>query len=242
MPSTEPGPVKATPYDFPFNGDFGPHNTALVIIDMQTDFCLPGGYCDQMGLDVSLTGGVIAPTKKVLQAMRVAGFPVFHTREGHRADLADLNDNKRWRSARLGAEIGSAGPCGRILTRGEPGWEIVPDLAPIEGEPIIDKPGKGAFYATDFEALLLKRGIRNLIFTGVTTDCCVHTTMRDANDRGFECLLLEDCCAATETANHDTVIRITVQGNGLFGTVASSADLLAALAEFAPAIPSREPV
>ena len=229
MPSTEPGPVKATPYDFPFNGDFGPHNTALVIIDMQTDFCLPGGYCDQMGMDVSLTGGVIAPTRKVLHAMRAAGFQVFHTREGHRADLADLNDNKRWRSARLGAEIGSAGPCGRILTRGEPGWEIVPDLAPVAGEPVIDKPGKGAFHATSFGAVLADKGLKQLVFAGVTTEVCVQTTMREANDRGFDCLLATD---ATESYfplfKEAAIAMITAQG-GIVGWATSTSAILDAL-------------
>lgn len=227
--------VAADPYPWPFDENFTAANTAVVVIDMQTDFCLPGGYCDAMGVDISMTGGVIAPIRRVLDAARAAGLHVIHTREGHRPDLSDLNANKRWRSARTGAEIGSAGPCGRILTRGEPGWEIVPELAPLPGEPVIDKPGKGAFYATDFEQVLRRRGIRNLVFTGVTTDCCVHTTMRDANDRGYECLLLEDCCAATERANHEAVLRITAMGNGLFGCVAPSRALLAALAAHAPA-------
>jgi nicotinamidase-related amidase len=227
--------VAADPYPWPFDGTWSPADTALLVIDMQTDFCLPGGYCDQMGLDVSITGAVIAPIRAVLDRLRPLGFMIVHTREGHRPDLADLNDNKRWRSARIGAEIGTTGPCGRILTRGEPGWEIVPDLMPLDGEPIVDKPGKGAFYATDLEQILRRRGIRNLIFTGVTTDCCVHTTMRDANDRGFECLLLEDCCAATERANHDAILRYTVMGHGLFGTVAASAALLATLDQRAKA-------
>jgi nicotinamidase-related amidase len=221
--------VAADPYPWPFDGAWSAADTALMVIDMQTDFCLPGGYCDRMGLDVSLTGAVIGRIRAVLDRLRPMGFTIIHTREGHRPDLSDLNDNKRWRSARTGAEIGTAGPCGRILTRGEPGWEIVPDLTPLDDEPVVDKPGKGAFYATDLEQILRRRGIRNLIFTGVTTDCCVHTTMRDANDRGFECLLLEDCCAATERANHDAIIRYTVMGHGLFGTVAPSAALLAAL-------------
>lgn len=222
--------VAADPYPWPFDGAFTPANTALVIIDMQTDFCLPGGYCDTMGIDISMTGAVIAPIRRVLEAMRAGGFHIIHTREGHRPDLSDLNENKRWRSARAGAQIGGPGPCGRLLTRGEPGWEIVPDLRPLPGEPVIDKPGKGAFYATDLEQILRRRAIRNLVFTGVTTDCCVHTTMRDANDRGYECLLLADCCAATERGNHDAVLRFTAMGNGLFGCVASSAALLEAFA------------
>lgn len=218
--------VKSEPYTWPFDGNWTPQNTAFVVIDMQTDFCKPGGYCDQMGLDVALTGAVIEPTRKVLETLRALEFHIIHTREGHRRDLSDLNENKRWRSERSGAEIGSAGPCGLILTRGEAGWDIVPELYPLPGEPIVDKPGKGAFYATDFEQILHRRGIRNLIFAGVTSDCCVHTTMRDANDRGYECLLLSDCSAALEVFNHETILEITRKGNGQFGAVASSLELL----------------
>jgi nicotinamidase-related amidase len=230
MPETALPQVASCPYPFPFDGRWSPADTALVVVDVQTDFCLPGGYCDVMGVDISATRGVIAPIRRVLDALRPLGFTIIHTREGHRPDLSDLNENKRWRSARAGAEIGGAGPCGRILTRGEPGWEIVPEVAPLPGEPVIDKPGKGAFYATDLEQILRRRKIRNLIFAGVTTDCCVHTTMRDANDRGFECLILSDCCAATEKANHEAILSFTAMGGGVFGTVADSAALLAALA------------
>ncbi|MGF1625273.1 MAG: cysteine hydrolase family protein [Alphaproteobacteria bacterium] len=221
--------IDADPYPWPFDGAWAPADTALMLIDLQVDFCKEGGYVHQMGESVADTGAVIAPTQAVLAAARAAGLHVIHTREGHRPDLSDLNANKLWRSARTGAAIGSPGPCGRILTRGEPGWEIVPELAPLPDEPVIDKPGKGAFHATDLEMLLQRAGIRNLIFTGVTTDCCVHTTMRDANDRGYECLLLSDCCAATAQANHEAVLRITTMGNGLFGCVAPSSALLGAL-------------
>ena len=223
--------IDADPYPWPFDGDWTPANTALMLIDLQVDFCKEGGYVHQMGESVADTGAVIVPTEAVLRAVRAAGLHVIHTREGHRPDLSDLNANKLWRSARTGAAIGSAGPCGRILTRGEPGWEIVPELSPRSDEPVIDKPGKGAFHATDLDMLLQRAGIRNLIFTGVTTDCCVHTTMRDANDRGYECLLLSDCCAATSRANHEAVLRITTMGNGLFGCVAPSSALLLALVD-----------
>ncbi|MDO6584681.1 isochorismatase family cysteine hydrolase [Salipiger sp. 1_MG-2023] len=222
--------VNSAPYPWPFDGRFAPADTALIIIDMQRDFCDPDGWVGQHGADVAPMRAMIAPIRAVLERMRELGFPVIHTREGHRPDLADLNENKRWRSAREGAEIGTTGPCGRMLTRGEPGWEIVPELTPLPGEPIIDKPGKGAFYATDLEQILHARGIRNLIFTGVTTDCCVHTTMRDANDRGFECMLLDDCCAASAPHNHAAILTFTTMGDGLFGTVAPSARLFEALA------------
>jgi nicotinamidase-related amidase len=222
--------VEAAPYAWPFDRAWSPQDTALVIIDMQTDFLSAGGYCDQMGLDIGLTSSAIAPAKSILGRMRELGFAIIHTREGHRQDLADLNGNKRWRSARIGAEIGTPGPCGRVLTRGEPGWDIVRDLYPIEGEPVIDKPGKGSFYATDFEQILQQRNIRNLIFSGVTSDCCVHTTMTNANDKGYECLLLADASAALDTRNHDMIVSITAKRGGQFGAVASTPALLTALA------------
>ncbi len=222
--------VKSDPYHWPFNARWSPADTALVIIDMQTDFLKPGGYCDLMGLDIGLTSAAIEPTRRVLARMRELGFTIIHTREGHRRDLSDLNDNKRWRSARIGSEIGCAGPCGRVLTRGEPGWDIVLELYPQSGEPIVDKPGKGSFHATDFELILTRGGIRNLVFAGVTSDCCVHTTMTNANDKGYECLLLEDCSAALEARNHRMITAITAKRGGQFGAVAASSAILAALA------------
>ncbi len=228
--------LPADPYSWPYDGDLRPENTTLIIIDMQIDFCGKGGYIDLLGYDLTNARAVIAPIARVLAGFRKGGYHVIHTREGHRPDLSDLPANKRWRSRKLQnggpgqPGIGDEGPQGRVLVRGEPGWEIIPELAPLAGEPVIDKPGKGSFCATDLDMILRQRGIRNIVLTGLTTDVCVHTTMREANDRGYECLILGDCCAATDPGNHTAALKMVTMQNGVFGAVSNGAALLEAIA------------
>ena len=221
--------LKSEPYPWPYNGDLRPQNTALIVIDMQTDFCGVGGYVDKMGYDLSLTRAPIEPIKRLLAVMRAQGFHIIHTREGHRPDLTDLPANKRWRSRQIGAGIGDPGPCGRVLVRGEAGWEIIPDLAPVAGEPIIDKPGKGAFWSTDLHAILQNRGIKQLVVTGVTTEVCVNTTVREANDRGYDCLVPSDCVGSYFPEFQEAGLQMIQAQGGIFGWVSDSTKLLAAL-------------
>jgi biuret amidohydrolase len=225
-PSGTPGAlsVPAKPYPFVFH----PATTALVVIDMQRDFLEPGGFGESLGNDVSMLARVVAPLQALLAAARGTGMLVVHTREGHRPDLADCPPAK---IARGGSEItiGSQGPKGRILVRGEYGHDIVDELAPIEGEVLLDKPGKGAFYATDLELLLRNRGITHLIVTGVTTEVCVHTTVREANDRGFECLVPEDCVGSYFPEFQEVGLKMIAAQGGIFGWVGASADVIAAL-------------
>jgi nicotinamidase-related amidase len=205
-----------------------PTRTALVMIDMQRDFLEPGGFGESLGNDLSLLKKVIAPCRALLDGARQAGMRVIHTREGHRADLSDVPSAKLLRGP-LGRRIGDIGPMGRILIRGEPGHEIIPELSPLAGEPVIDKPGKGAFYATDLHALLQYRGIEALIVCGVTTEVCVHTTVREANDRGFRCLVPADCCGSYFPQFHEIGLRMISAQGGIFGWVSDSTSILRAL-------------
>jgi nicotinamidase-related amidase len=216
--------VPAVPYDF----EMDPETTALVIIDMQRDFLEPGGFGSLLGNDVSLLQRTIAPLQEVLAAARATGMTVIHTREGHRPDLTDAPPAKLARG-HLSCGIGDPGPFGRILVRGEHGHDIIDELAPAPGEPVLDKPGKGAFYATDLELLLRNGGITRLIVTGVTTEVCVHTTVREANDRGFECLVLSDCVGSYFPEFHEVGLQMIAAQGGIFGWVASSEQLLAQL-------------
>ena len=216
--------VPAAPYPFPLDQD----RAALVIIDMQRDFLEPGGFGAMLGNDVGQLAGVVAPLKRLLAAARAAGLFVIHTREGHRPDLSDLPAAKK-RRGRGPLTIGDAGPMGRILVQGEPGHDIIPELAPIPGEPVIDKPGKGAFYATDLELILRNQGITQLIVTGVTTEVCVNTTAREGNDRGFDCLVVSDCTGATDYDNYLAALQMVKMQGGVFGAVAPSDAFLAAL-------------
>jgi nicotinamidase-related amidase len=216
--------VRAEPYPFAFDLE----KAALVIIDMQRDFLQPGGFGDALGNDVSMLARTIEPTRRLLEAARAAGLMVTHTREGHRPDLADLSPAKR-RRGRFALTIGDTGPMGRILVQGEPGHDIVPELYPIAGEPVIDKPGKGAFYATDLETILRNRGKSQLIVCGVTTEVCVNTTVREANDRGYDCLVLSDCTGSYFPEFHDQALRMICAQGGVFGWVSDSAALIEVL-------------
>ena len=203
--------------------------SALIIIDMQRDFLEPGGFGESLGNDVSLLTAAIDPCRTVLAAARRAGLLVIHTREGHRPDLSDAPKAKLERG-RPSARIGAAGPMGRILVRGEAGHDIVPALAPGPGEPVIDKPGKGAFYQTDLDLVLKNRGVETLFVCGVTTEVCVNTTVREANDRGYRCVVLADCCGSYAPAFHEAGLAMIKAQGGIFGWVSSSGPVVAALA------------
>jgi nicotinamidase-related amidase len=206
-----------------------PERTAVIVIDMQRDFLEPGGFGESLGNDVSLLTRAIEPIKALLAGARRKKMLVIHTREGHRPDLSDAPKAKVERGA-PSLRIGAPGPMGRILIRGEAGQDIIPELYPIEGEPIIDKPGKGAFYATDLQSILVNKGIENLIVCGVTTEVCVHTTVREANDRGYRCIVPGDCCGSYFPEFHEVGLRMIKAQGGIFGWVTDSTKILAALA------------
>jgi nicotinamidase-related amidase len=216
--------MKAEPYEFTFD----PASTALIIIDMQRDFVEPGGFGESLGNDVSILRRTIGPIQRVLEICRRHHMMIVHTREGHRPDLTDCPPSKleRGKPAR---KIGDPGSMGRLLVRGERGHDIVPELYPVSGEVILDKPGKGAFYSTDLELLLRNRRIRSLIVCGVTTEVCVHTTVREANDRGFNCVVLEDCVGSYFPAFQKAALEMVKAQGGIFGWVSDSSRAAAAM-------------
>jgi biuret amidohydrolase len=218
--------VEAEPYPF----ELQPKQAALLIIDMQRDFLEPGGFGAMLGNDVGQLRRTIEPNQKLLAAWRAAGLTVIHTREGHRPDLSDLPPAKKIRG-RSATTIGDEGPMGRILVRGEAGHDIIAELAPAPGEPVVDKPGKGAFWATDLHAILQHRGITQLVVTGVTTEVCVNTTIREANDRGYDCLALADCCGSYFPEFHAAGLAMIKAQGGIFGWVGESGPLIAAIAQ-----------
>lgn len=222
------GKIQAEPYEFDF--DLG--STALLMIDMQRDFVEPGGFGETLGNDVSLLRSSIEPCKDLLETARKVGLFVIHTREGHRPDLADLQPAKRDRGNPT-MKIGDVGPMGRILVRGEPGHDLIPELAPVAGEPVIDKPGKGAFYETDLLGILRNRAIKSLIVCGVTTEVCVHTTVREANDRGFNALVPEDCTASYFPEFKRVALEMVKAQGGIFGWVSDSDKVIKGLEEAA---------
>ncbi|KZT06531.1 Isochorismatase hydrolase [Laetiporus sulphureus 93-53] len=223
--------VDASPYKWPHDGSFSPSTTALVVVDMQNDFCSEEGYLAFQGCLVANTRAVIPRITQLLDAFRRYGFPIFHTREGHRPDLSTVSSRDRFRSHNVpsGLGIGDMGPLGRLLIRGERGHDIVDELYPRPGEPIVDKPGKSAFTYTDFELLLKVRGVQNLVLCGVTTDVCVSSTMREANDRGYDCLLVTDATGAGLDELHSATVKGVQMEGGIFGAVADTADVIEAV-------------
>jgi nicotinamidase-related amidase len=221
---SDPLPIPAEPYAF----ELSPEKCALLIIDMQRDFLEPGGFGEMLGNDVSQLRRTIEPNRILLDAWRAAGLTVLHTREGHRPDLADLPPAKKVRG-KSAKTIGDPGPLGRILIRGEKGHDIIPELYPLPGEPVIDKPGKGAFFATDLHAILQNLGITQLVVTGVTTEVCVNTTVREANDRGYDCLVPSDCVGSYFPEFQEMGLKMIKAQGGIFGWVTDSESILASL-------------
>jgi nicotinamidase-related amidase len=224
MKMNTPHSVPAEPYEY----GLVPAKCALLIIDMQRDFLEPGGFGEMLGNDVSQLRSAIEPNKKLLKAWRDAGLQVIHTREGHRPDLADLPPAKKIRG-RSATCIGDPGPMGRILVRGEVGHDIIPELYPLPSEPVIDKPGKGAFFATDLHAILQNRGITQLVVTGVTTEVCVNTTVREANDRGYECIIPADCVGSYFPEFQKSALEMIKAQGAIFGWVSDAAAIVDSL-------------
>ena len=218
--------VSGEPHDFPLNDELRPETTALLVIDMQHDFCSEGGYMHRLRASLAGLRAPIEPIRRVLAAARAAGFRVIHTREGYRADLADLQPWKRGGGPHDSIAIGDAGPMGRALIRGEPCWDIIPELAPASGEPIMDKASYGAFATTEIDSILRGWGIRNLVLTGVTTDCCVTSCLREALDRGYDCLVLADCVGSASPVHHEAALTLMRKRSGVYGTTATSAAFL----------------
>jgi nicotinamidase-related amidase len=216
--------IAAEPYDF----ELTPAHAVVLVIDTQRDFLEPGGFGDALGNDVSLLRKTIAPTRRLLDAARRRGLTIIHTRKGHRPDLTDLPPAKKARG-RFATGIGDAGPMGRVLIRGEPGHDIIPELYPLPGEPVIDKPGKGAFHTTDLDAILKTLGITLLIVCGVTTEVCVNTSVREANDRGYDCVVVSDCVGSYFPEFQEMGLKMIKAQGGIFGWVASSEAVIAAL-------------
>lgn len=221
--------VRAEPYDFPLGGPLDPRRTALLIVDMQRDFCEPHGYLHARGEDIAATRAIIPAIAAVRRAAEQAGMMLVYTREGHAPDLSDLPAVKRHKTARAGAEIGSDGPLGRLLVRGEPGWNFVPELLPRPQDVVIDKPGTGAFTSTELHDVLRVAGIENLVIVGVTTGVCVTSTAREASDRGFGVLVLGDCCAEPDPANHRMALKLLQIEGGYIATVSNADEFVRAL-------------
>jgi len=221
--------VSGNPHDFPIHGELRRENTALVVIDMQHDFCSEGGYMHRLGASLTGLRAPIEPIRRVLAAARAAGFRVVHTREGYSADLSDLQPWKRGGGPNDAIAIGDAGPMGRALIRGEPCWDIIPELAPAPGERVLDKPSYGPFATTDIDALLRSWGVQNLILTGVTTDCCVTSCLREALDRGYDCLVLVDCVGSADPRHHEAALTLMRKPSGVFGTTASAVAFIDAI-------------
>ena len=222
--------IDAYPYPFPLERELSRESTEVLSIDFQIDFCGPGGYMDRMGIDISLMRAALAPTARVLAAAREHGVAVAHTRETFKDDLSDVQRHRLYRGVN-GHDIipGDEGPLGRCLIKGEPCWEIVPEVAPLPGEAIFDKSAYGAFGCTDIEAHLKSRGIRHLVFTGITSNCCIQSNLREALDRGFECVVLEDCCGASTQAAHDHAMALVRNPGAVFGVLSTSDKFIAAL-------------